>query len=204
MKNPGPCFATYVPIPVFVASYQRPAIRAFREACLIIHHLFAFVILLQQRYELHDVGVLSLRGNERDGGGRRVKVDNRFTYVSIKLVAGPVETEDQGAIVVRFGNNLVVPLTSRDGCRRFCEFSVGAGGVDHAGCNRGHYGRRGESSSVVVVVRRERLRTLSVVGSHRITRPKSNMFDESGRRLLVRLGSIFEFELEAQPVATRA
>ena len=47
-KNPGPCFTTYVLIPVFRTTCQHPAIRAFRRACVRVDHLLVFVVFLQQ------------------------------------------------------------------------------------------------------------------------------------------------------------
>ena len=39
----------------------------------------------------------------------------RLTYIRVKLISGSVKTKDQGTIVARFGDNLVVPLTFREG-----------------------------------------------------------------------------------------
>jgi len=52
-------------------------------------------------------------------------VEGGFTYIRIEFVPGPVKTEDEGTIVMRFGNDFKVALSLREIGWRFGELSVG-------------------------------------------------------------------------------
>ena len=60
-------------------------------------------------------------------------VEGRVTYIRVEFVPGPVKTEDQGTIVVRFGNDFKVVVSLGESGWRFCEFPVGVEGVNGAG-----------------------------------------------------------------------
>jgi len=73
---------------------------------LIIHHLFALVVLFQHRDELNDIRVLTDYRQLPVGYGRRVDV----TDITVELVSSTIETDDKGTILVPRRNNVVRPL----------------------------------------------------------------------------------------------
>ena len=60
-------------------------------------------------------------------------VEGRVTYIRVKFVPCPVKTEDQGTIVVRFGNDFKVALSLGEIGWRFSKLPVGIEGVNGAG-----------------------------------------------------------------------
>lgn len=60
-------------------------------------------------------------------------VGGKVTYIRVEFIPGPVKTEDQGTIVVRFGNDFKVPLGLGEVGWRFSKLPVGIEGVNGAG-----------------------------------------------------------------------